>query len=169
MAEGLDEPSPRPHGLSEAVGARELRKARARRTKDRTLWLGIGMFGVVGWSVAVPTLIGVVLGMWFDRLWPGHFSWTLAMLLGGVALGCLSAWYWVSRERDVIEGKVSAQAARQDYGIVMSGNAIDSAATEALRETMRAARDTSSTMIERGPGYDVMLSGQAQPRMKAGV
>jgi len=104
MADRPEEPpSPAPHELSEEVGVREVRKARARRTRDRTLWLGLGMFGVIGWSVAVPTLIGIILGLWLDRLWPGPFSWTLALLLAGVTLGCLSAWYWVSLEQKAID------------------------------------------------------------------
>jgi ATP synthase protein I len=57
------------------------------------------MFGMVGWAVAVPTLIGVAVGLWLDRVAPSdELSWTLAMLLAGVALGCANAWYWVSRE-----------------------------------------------------------------------
>ena len=61
------------------------------------------MFGVVGWSVAAPTLIGIALGYWLDRMWPRHFSWTLALLLAGVTIGCINAWYWVSHERKVID------------------------------------------------------------------
>lgn len=91
------------HELSEEVGARESRKARARSARDRTLWVGLGAFGVIGWSVAVPTLVGIVLGLWFDRLWPGRFSWTLALILAGVTLGSMSAWYWLSLESKAIE------------------------------------------------------------------
>jgi ATP synthase protein I len=99
-----DEPLPGArHGLSEEVGTRELRKVRARRTRDRTLWHGLGAAGVVGWSVAVPTVIGVLLGLWIDRTWPGRFSWSLALLLAGVTLGCLNAWYWVSSESKMIK------------------------------------------------------------------
>jgi ATP synthase protein I len=56
---------------------------------------GLGMIGMVGWSVAIPTLLGVAAGMWMDRTWPGPHSWTLTMLFVGVILGCLNAWYWV--------------------------------------------------------------------------
>lgn len=106
MPEGPGElPSRPPHELSEEVGAREVRKVRARRTRDRTLWVGLGMFGVIGWSVSVPTLIGIVLGVWLDRRWPGSFSWTLALLLAGVTVGCLNAWYWVSQEREEIDAE----------------------------------------------------------------
>jgi ATP synthase protein I len=74
------------------------RKEAAQRHGKRSVWFGLGMFGLVGWAVAVPTLAGVALGAWLDRAAPGAFSWTLALLLGGVALGCLNAWWWVSRE-----------------------------------------------------------------------
>lgn len=100
MPERPNDPSPpaRPHGLSEEVGPREARKLRARRARDRTLWHGLGSAGIIGWSVAVPTLFGGLLGLWIDRNWPGPFSWSLALLLAGVTLGCLNAWYWVSLE-----------------------------------------------------------------------
>lgn len=82
-----------------AIGRSAERKRRARASGDRGIWFGLGMFGLVGWAVAVPTLIGVAIGLWLDSAVPaGDFSWTLALLLAGVALGCANAWYWVSRE-----------------------------------------------------------------------
>ncbi|MFP4055678.1 MAG: AtpZ/AtpI family protein [Candidatus Brocadiia bacterium] len=89
--------------LSRQVGKKETRKMRARRETHRTIWFGLGMFGLVGWSVAIPTIIGVALGIWLDATWPGPYSWTLMLLILGVALGCLNAWLWVSRERRQIE------------------------------------------------------------------
>jgi ATP synthase protein I len=74
------------------------KQAAERKDPHRTVWFGFGMFGLVGWAVAVPTLIGVALGLWLDRIAAGDFSWTLALLLGGVAVGCINAWYWVSKE-----------------------------------------------------------------------
>lgn len=76
----------------------ERREAAEKRRDGRTVWFGLGMFGLVGWAVAVPTLIGIVIGAWLDRTVAKDGSWTLALLLGGVALGCLNAWWWVSRE-----------------------------------------------------------------------
>lgn len=95
--------------MSEKVGSRERRRLRARANRDRTLWLGIGMIGMVGWSIAIPTLAGIFLGLWLDRNWPGTFSWTLALLLAGLSLGCISAWYWVSREQQAIEAEESGE------------------------------------------------------------
>ncbi len=93
-----DSPRQRKQPLSETVGRRARRKLRARQQSGPTAWFGLGMFGLVGWSVAVPTLIGIALGLWLDARWPGRPSWTLTFLIIGVALGCLNAWYWVKQE-----------------------------------------------------------------------
>ena len=85
-------------GFLEDVGRKEKRKLKARREGDQSVWFGLGMFGLVGWSVAIPTLIGVAAGIWIDKTWTGPRSWTLMGLLIGVIVGCLNAWYWVKRE-----------------------------------------------------------------------
>ncbi|MCF7985123.1 MAG: AtpZ/AtpI family protein [Thiohalocapsa sp.] len=83
----------------EEVGHKAERKQRARAEDERTVFFWLGMFGLVGWAVAVPTVAGIALGVWLDRTWPAEqASWTLTFLLIGVLLGCLNAWYWVKRE-----------------------------------------------------------------------
>ena len=92
--------------LTRQVGAKETRKLQARREKHRTVWFGLGMFGLVGWSVAIPTVAGIALGWWLDSLeasWARRYSWTLTLLVVGVVLGCMNAWLWLSRERKEIE------------------------------------------------------------------
>jgi ATP synthase protein I len=84
--------------LRDTIAAKEARKLKARREGNRDVWFGLGMFGLVGWSVAIPTLVGVAVGVWIDVTWPSRFSWTLMMLFVGVVLGCINAWYWVKRE-----------------------------------------------------------------------
>lgn len=83
---------------AEEIGRSAARKIKARREGERSVWFGLGMFGLVGWAVALPTLAGIALGLWLDAVAPADFSWTLALLLAGVVLGCVNAWYWVSRE-----------------------------------------------------------------------
>jgi ATP synthase protein I len=86
------------------VARKEERKLRARKEGKESVWFGLGMFGLVGWSVAIPTLMGVAVGAWVDhRYGGGQVSWTLTGLVVGLALGCLNAWFWVSRERREIE------------------------------------------------------------------
>ncbi|MCF8145815.1 MAG: AtpZ/AtpI family protein [Deltaproteobacteria bacterium] len=87
-----------PKDFSEEVRKKEARKVQARKEGDRSVWFGLGMFGLVGWSVAIPTLGGIAIGIWIDKTWPGPRSWTLMCLVIGVIIGCVNAWYWVKRE-----------------------------------------------------------------------
>lgn len=85
--------------LSKKVGQKETRKLKARREKRYSaLVKGLRMTGLVGWTVATPTLIGVAVGKWLDEAWPATFSWTLTLLMVGLILGCFHAWYWLKRE-----------------------------------------------------------------------
>lgn len=84
--------------LSRRIEAKEQRKIKAREEKDKPVWFGLGMFGLVGWSVAIPTLLLTALGIWIDARWPSRFSWTLMLLITGVLIGCLNAWHWVRKE-----------------------------------------------------------------------
>lgn len=95
--------SRREREFSRNIGDKAARKRRARRSRDERIWFGLGLFGLVGWSVAVPTLLGLALGIWIDARWPGQISWTLTLMLGGVFMGCLNAWFWVEQERREIE------------------------------------------------------------------
>ena len=81
----------------EKVGEKEQRKIKGRRTKKEELWFGLGMFGLVGWSVAVPAVIGTAIGYWLDRTYGGQVSWTITLLIVGVCVGGLNAYYWVKR------------------------------------------------------------------------
>lgn len=84
--------------FSQQVGDMAARKLKAQRHVTRTVWSGLGMMGLVGWSVAMPTLLGAALGLWLDKHYPGEHSWTLALLAGGLGLGCFNAWRWLVKE-----------------------------------------------------------------------
>ena len=84
--------------LTRQVGAKADRKLKARRNPTPGVWFGLGMMGLIGWSVVVPTLLGAGLGLWLDKHYPGGHSWTLALLVAGLAIGCFNAWHWVANE-----------------------------------------------------------------------
>jgi len=92
------------------IDVKERRKLRAREKKSDEIWFGLGMFGMVGWSVAIPTVLGIFLGVWIDIKWPGHYSWTLMLLVIGLIVGCMNAWFWVNRQRRDIDKE------RQNHG-----------------------------------------------------
>lgn len=79
--------------------ARQARRMKAARDHPGPSPLrGIGTFGMIGWSVAVPTVGGAFLGLWLDRVVPQAFSWTIALILGGVVMGAFIAAAWISKE-----------------------------------------------------------------------
>jgi len=81
------------------VARKAERRQRAREEGERSIWFSLGLFGLVGWSVAIPTLLGLAAGVWLDHaLRVGRVSWTLTLLVVGAVLGCLNAWYWVKHE-----------------------------------------------------------------------
>ena len=80
------------------VASEEARKLRVQREGQQRAWFGLGMSGLIGWSVAVPTLGGIMLGLWLDRRHPGTFSWTLALLFAGLFIGCANAWFWIDQQ-----------------------------------------------------------------------
>lgn len=99
-----------------AVGEAERRKVRARRRREDTVWFGLGTFGLVGWSVVLPMLICLAAGVWLDAHFEQRFSWTLTLLFVGIILGCLNAWYWVSREREQIDEAAGGPDTEDEHG-----------------------------------------------------
>ncbi len=89
--------------FAQEIAVQESRRLKARKT-GKNVWFGFGMFGLIGWSVVVPTLLGALLGIWIDGHYPGAHSWTLALLIVGLFVGCGSAAHWVNREsREMLE------------------------------------------------------------------
>ena len=84
-----------------AIGAKATRKLKARKSTPG-VWFGLGMMGIVGWAVAIPTLVFIAIGLWIDRTWPTKYSWALMFLVAGVIVGCINAAYWVRKIRSRI-------------------------------------------------------------------
>lgn len=84
--------------LLEIVTRKQADKLRSRRAGRPNIDRGLGTSGIVGWSIAVPTVLGVAAGVWLDGRFGGEISWTLTLLAVGLLIGCITAWYWVRRE-----------------------------------------------------------------------
>lgn len=98
MSDGPQKAPKKAPTFAAQVGAKAARKLTARRNPTPDVWFGLGMMGLIGWSVVIPTLLGAAIGLWLDRRHPGTRSWTLALLMAGLAIGCVNAWHWVAKE-----------------------------------------------------------------------
>ena len=72
---------------------------KARREKGQSFWSYLGLIGMVGWGVAVPTAAGALIGLWLDRTYETGSNWTLGLLVLGLCIGCFNAWRSISKEQ----------------------------------------------------------------------
>ena len=85
-----EKPTPRERRLKLAevftrkVGIKEARRIRGRKQKEEGLWFGLSVFGIVGWSVVIPTLIGTAVGLWID----GQLAEPFFLDADAARLGC---------------------------------------------------------------------------------
>ena len=118
MTEGEKRPQDRETAPREEfrreVEARQKRKLRALRHRESKVWFGLGMFGLVGWSVALPAVAFIALGVWLDSTFAGNASWTLMLLVVGIGVGCANAWFWVNKERREIERERQNSAEKKE-------------------------------------------------------
>jgi ATP synthase protein I len=80
----------------EVAGKAARRERAAGRPPSILAWMGT--FGMIGWTIAVPAILGVFVGRWLDDELGGSVSWTLTLLLVGIVVGAAAAWSWMRRE-----------------------------------------------------------------------
>ncbi len=80
------------------VGKKQKRMLKAKAQKDGEIWLTFNTFGVIGWSIVVPVLLGTAAGLFLDHHYPSTHSWTIALMVAGLAAGCFSSWRWIDEQ-----------------------------------------------------------------------
>jgi ATP synthase protein I len=78
--------------LDEAVRVRRARRELGRHDGERSLAQNLALAGVLGWTIVLPSLAGILLGRWLDRMLGTGIVLTSALLFIGVVVGCAFAW-----------------------------------------------------------------------------
>lgn len=84
--------------FSQKVAEKEKQKMKSLGKGKNGALFGLGILGIVGWSIVVPVLLGIASGIWLDKKYPQSFSWTISLLFIGLFIGCLIAWQWLDKE-----------------------------------------------------------------------
>ena len=90
--------TPRPPDSDPLVTETRKRSERHRRWREEGeegVARRLAQIGILGWMIVTPTLVGLFTGRWLDRRVGGGLTWTGALLLAGLAVGCWSAWRWM--------------------------------------------------------------------------
>lgn len=85
--------------FQEEVASRGRRLRRYRERGQRGIWLGLATFGMVGWSIAIPALLGIAIGLWLDGLLGSGRRFTLSFFIAGLVFGMVNVWRWMNEYR----------------------------------------------------------------------
>jgi ATP synthase protein I len=70
----------------------------AREEPEPSLGSRLGQIGILGWSIVIPTLLGLVIGHFLDRHFGAGVFFSAPLLMIGAAFGLWSAWKWMHRQ-----------------------------------------------------------------------
>lgn len=98
----------------EVMRRRAERLQQSRSKKAASPLMGLSAFGVIGWSIAIPCVLGAFLGHWLNQVAPQAFSWTIALMLGGLVLGIGFAWNYISEAQQAAEQELQDSLNQQD-------------------------------------------------------
>nr|WP_232292316.1 AtpZ/AtpI family protein [Paraburkholderia graminis] len=85
--------------LAAAAQEAARRAVRAREVPEPSLGSRLGQIGILGWAIVLPTLLGLALGRWLDRIFATRVFFSAPLLMAGAALGFWSAWKWMHRQQ----------------------------------------------------------------------
>ena len=72
---------------------------RMERRKERVIELNAAVLSVYGWQMAIPMILGVILGRLLDHYMAiAHISWTFNLILIGAIIGFYNATRWIKKE-----------------------------------------------------------------------
>jgi ATP synthase protein I len=81
--------------LITSIRQRSERQERAQREGEPSFGRYLAQVGVLGWTIVVPTLLGVFIGRWVDQRFGTGIFWTGPLLVVGLGIGCWAAWRWM--------------------------------------------------------------------------
>lgn len=81
--------------LAEAARRAAERSKQGLEDPEPSLGARLGQIGILGWTIVMPTLLGLFLGRWLDRTFDTGVFYSAPLLMIGAAIGFWSAWKWM--------------------------------------------------------------------------
>lgn len=96
MTAGPDTPEQKDR-LEEAARRAARRDRKSMEEPEPSLGSRLGQIGILGWTIVVPTLLGVILGRFIDRSLETGIFFSAPLIMIAAAFGLWSAWKWMHR------------------------------------------------------------------------
>ena len=97
-AESVKRGQASPDGMADAVRTRQERQIHWLREGQPSMARYVGQIGILGWIIVAPTLLGLFIGRWLDRMFASGIFWSATLLMLGVTIGFWSGWRWMHRQ-----------------------------------------------------------------------
>ncbi|WP_434666966.1 AtpZ/AtpI family protein [Paraburkholderia sp. A3BS-1L] len=91
-------PTHEPDHVARAAREAAVRESRGRAQPEPSLGSRLGQIGILGWTIVLPTLAGLVIGRVLDRLFGTRVFFSAPLLMLGAAAGLWFAWKWMHRQ-----------------------------------------------------------------------
>lgn len=92
MTQASEHKPARSDRLDEAIRTARERRERWESEGERSVGRNLAMIGALGWTIVIPTLLGILAGRWLDRVFGTGIFWTFGLLVAGLGFGCTFAW-----------------------------------------------------------------------------
>ncbi|MEX1362271.1 MAG: AtpZ/AtpI family protein [Nannocystaceae bacterium] len=88
----MSDPDPKLDPLDHELAKFAARRDKARRRRGGSLWTQASRVGTVGWLIAVPIVIGALLGHLLDERLDSGITFAMAFIVLGVLAGGYALW-----------------------------------------------------------------------------
>lgn len=93
------DPRDRPDRVEQAARHAAERASRGACDPEPSLGARLAQIGVLGWAILAPTLAGLALGRWLDRLYATRVFFSAPLVMIGAAAGFWFAWKWMHNQQ----------------------------------------------------------------------
>ena len=59
---------------------------------------GIAILGTIGWYIAIPAVLAIILGKWLNSVTNGSFNWIIILFLIGMSIGFYNVYRVIKKE-----------------------------------------------------------------------
>jgi ATP synthase protein I len=72
-----------------------VRSYKTSRSQRREFWRHVSRVTVAGWLFVIPVVAGAYLGRYLDKKFITDISWTITLIIIGIAVGIYNVWHFI--------------------------------------------------------------------------